>query len=158
MEKTLLQQVEDLVNPVLGYLGFRLIEREFVCESGEWKLRLYIDKEGGVNIDDCSKVSRAVGDVIEVEDLIDRPYALEVSSPGINRPLRYLEDFESHVGKVVKVKTKEKLNGRAKFKGELEKVENDTLFIRIDDEVYNVPYRELLKANVEEDFHFGKQK
>jgi ribosome maturation factor RimP len=142
-------------------MGFRLVEREYLCEQGKWVLRLYIDRldeqEEPVNIDDCANVSRSIQDLIEVEGIIEQNYLLEVSSPGLNRPLRYAEDFQRYVGSNVKLKTLHQIDGRGNFKGVLASFENNIITIIIDGEHYKIPYQELAKANVQAELKIGSK-
>lgn len=105
MQRPLVDELVDLVEPIVEDYGYELVDLEFKQEGPEWFLRIFIDKEGGVGLDDCVTVSREVGAILEVEDLIDRAYRLEVSSPGMDRPLKRPEDFERFSGERVKVKT-----------------------------------------------------
>jgi ribosome maturation factor RimP len=98
------KKVADLVDPILGELGFELVDVEYLSKHGRWVLRLYIDKEGGVTIDDCALVSREIGDLIDVKDIIRHEYVLEVSSPGLNRPLKKEKDFVWAIGKKIKLR------------------------------------------------------
>lgn len=144
----MLQQVEELVTPVLQNLGYELVEREFAQEGGRTILRLYIDKPGGVTIDDCERASRGIEDVIEVEGLIPQAYRLELSSPGIDRPLRRRADFERFRGSTVRLKTAEPVAGRSNYKGTLEGIEGDDILMVVDGSRYRVPYAKLAKARL----------
>ncbi|HPW45810.1 MAG TPA: ribosome maturation factor RimP [bacterium] len=147
----ILTKIEDLVSPVLANLGYELVDREFAVEGGRRILRIYIDRPGGVTIDDCSAASHAVEDLIEVEELIPEKYVLEISSPGINRPLRKREDFERYAGSIVRMKTRNPVGGRSNFKGELVGLSGDDVVVTIDGKNYNVPIAELGKARIDED-------
>ncbi|NIR14915.1 MAG: ribosome maturation factor RimP, partial [Desulfobacterales bacterium] len=96
---------------ILGGMGFELVDVQYLPKYGRWVLRLYIDKEGGVTIDDCAQVSREIGDLIDVKDVIMHEYILEVSSPGLNRPLKKETDFIWARGKRVKVRMAKPVNG-----------------------------------------------
>ncbi|MBI4126838.1 MAG: ribosome maturation factor RimP [Deltaproteobacteria bacterium] len=149
MNNSLFSKLEQLVSPVLANLGYRLIERDFLNEGGRWVLRLFIDRdEGGVTIADCERASRALEDLIEVEEIIDRPYVLEVSSPGIDRPLRYEEDFRRFVGSEVKLKTSAPVEGRSHYRGTLEGIEGGLLRMLVDGQRYEIPLALLLRAHV----------
>jgi len=105
MQRSLVDELLDLTEPILEDFGYELVDLEFKQEGSEWFLRIFIDKEGGVVLDDCASVSREVSAILEVENIIDRAYRLEVSSPGIDRPLKKPEDFERFSGQRVKIKT-----------------------------------------------------
>ncbi len=122
----------DLIEPVVRAEGRELVELEFRRESQGWVLRLYIDQEDGITVEDCAQVSRVVGDLLDVADLIRTPYHLEVSSPGLNRPLRKSRHFEQVVGKIIEVRTLEPLGNRRRFKGVLKGVEQDRITVRCD--------------------------
>lgn len=146
--RAILNKVEELAAPVIANLGYELIERELVMDAGRWTLRLYIDKEGGVTVDDCARVSRGVGDVIEVEGIVPMKYDLEVSSPGIDRPLRRRGDFEKFKGRQIRLKTLKQINGRGNYKGTLEGMDGDDIVIAVDGAAFKVPYSELAKAKI----------
>ena len=144
----MLEQVEELISPVLGQLGYELIEREYVQDAGGWILRLYIDKSDGITIDDCAKVSHSIEDLIEVEGLIPGNYRLEVSSPGLERPIRRRVDFEKLSGSTVKLKTLNPVDGRSNYRGILEGLDGDEIVMVVDGMRYRIPYCELAKARV----------
>ena len=148
VQVNLIDKIESLCEPVIAHIGFRLIEREFVQEQSGWVLRFYIDGPEVITVDDCATVSRALQDLLDVEDLIPHRYSLEVSSPGLDRPIRYPEDFMNFVGKVIRLKTTEQIDGRANFKGELTGFENDTITMTVDGESYHIPYQKLAKAKL----------
>ncbi len=107
MQRPLVDELLDFVVPILEDAGYELVDLEFKQEGPEWFLRIFIDKDGGVNLDDCASISREVSAILEVENVIDQAYRLEVSSPGMDRPLKKPEDFERFSGERVKVKTLE---------------------------------------------------
>lgn len=139
----------QLVAPVLAHLSYQLVACEFVQDSGRWVLRLYIDKEGGVTVGDCARASHAVEDLIVAEDLVPVRYVLEVSSPGLCRPLTRREDFERFLGERVRVKTQQPLEGRSNFNGVLTGLEGDAIVILIDGEQYRVPLSAVGKARLD---------
>jgi ribosome maturation factor RimP len=141
-------QVAELVEPILDEMGIELVDVEFLSQSGKWVLRLYIDKEAGVTIDDCVRVSREIGDLIDVKEAVTHEYTLEVSSPGIDRPLRKEKDFVGAIGKKVKVRMITPIDGRRSFTGYLKGFENDTLYIDIDGSSVTLPWAEVEKANL----------
>lgn len=149
--RSVLKKIEELVSPVFENLGYELVERELINEGGRWILRLYIDKEGGVSIDDCWRASHSVEDLIEVEEVIPVRYNLEVSSPGINRPLRRRRDFERFRGSRIRLKTQRPIGGRSSYTGTLEGIDGDDIVMTVDGARYRVPYSELARARLEAD-------
>lgn len=122
--------VDNLVRPIIENLGIELIETEYVKEGPNWYLRLYIDKRGGVSLEDCQTVNDAVTDVIDEADPISGAYVFEVSSPGLDRPLKTDKDFERYQGELVEVKLYAQKDGCDKFEGYLEGKENDIIRIK----------------------------
>jgi ribosome maturation factor RimP len=109
--------VRGVAQPILTDGGLELVEVEFRREARGWILRLYIDKPGGVTLDDCQRVSEELGDHLDVEDLIDHPYQLEVSSPGLDRPLTRDADFHAFAGRAAQITTREAVGGQRNFRG-----------------------------------------
>ena len=119
----------ELLEPVVAGMGYELVEIEFNSHPKNKVLRLYIDKEEGILIEDCSEVSRQVSAVIDVEDPISGFFNLEVSSPGLDRPLRKLEDYERFKDEMVKIKTSMPQDGQRNFKGQIKDVDKDSVLI-----------------------------
>mgnify|MGYP005825038649 FL=1 len=113
------QRTEQLLQPILDEHGFELVDVEYVKEGSNWYLRSYIDKEGGITIDDCELVSRSLSDALDREDFIDDPYIMEVSSPGLGRPLKKEKDFQRSLGKDVEVRLYRAVNHEKEFAGVL---------------------------------------
>lgn len=132
MLKVTIEAVIELIEPFLAHEGYELVDAEFKNEQRGWMLRVYVDKVGGVNLDDCATISREMGNMLDVEDIIPQKYYLEVSSPGLNRPLRLKEHFEKVLGSRIKVKTKLPIEGQRNFKVTLKAVSGDS--ITVDDE------------------------
>ena len=107
---------------------------EYVKEGSDYYLRVYADKEGGITINDCEIVNRALGDLLDKDDYIDDAYILEVSSPGLTRPLKKENDFKRGIGKLVEMKTFAKVNGAKEFEGILKAYDADTVTIELEDE------------------------
>jgi len=105
MAETTIKQIEAVALPVLEELGFELVEVQYRREQNGWVLRLVIDKQDGINLADCAAVSREISQLLDIEDFIDQAYSLEVSSPGLNRSLKSMADFERFVGRKAKIKT-----------------------------------------------------
>ncbi|MFQ6671949.1 MAG: ribosome maturation factor RimP [Candidatus Tectimicrobiota bacterium] len=115
----LIEKVTALVQPILEEEGLELVEVEFKRGAHRSFLRLFIDKPGGVTLDDCSVVSTQLGDLLDVEDPIPHRYILEVSSPGANRPLKRREDYERFLGRLVQITTRQPVGGQNPFTGRL---------------------------------------
>ncbi|MBP5158877.1 MAG: ribosome maturation factor RimP [Lachnospiraceae bacterium] len=111
-------------------LGFELVDVEYVKEGSDFYLRVYIDKEGGITVDDCETFSRRLDGPLDAEDFIDGPYILEVSSPGLTRPLKKDRDFERSIGKLVEVKLFKAFDGQKEFESELEAFDDKTISLK----------------------------
>ena len=150
------QSVRDLsklFEPVVESMGYELVGVEFLGAGGHGTLRVYIDRDEGVSLDDCAAISHQVSGILDVEEPIKQVYDLEVSSPGIDRPLFKLADFERFTGKTARIKLAVGLLGRKNFKGELQGVADSKLVtIEVDGEVYDLPYADIAKANLVGDF------
>jgi ribosome maturation factor RimP len=138
----------ELFEPVVSGMGFDLIEIEHFPNPKHGVLRLYIDKDGGVNVDDCSSVSRQISALIDVEDPIRGQFNLEVSSPGSDRPLRRLKDFQRFTGSLVKLKTVMPLEGQRNFKGRILEADEELLVIETDTEEISLPMNAIEKARI----------
>ena len=141
--------VRALVEPVVAASGLELVDVKYGRSPQGMTLRLVLDKAGGVGIDDCAEISRLAGDILDANDPIDGAYHLEVSSPGINRPLKKIGDFERFAGQRVFVETVEPINGRRRFKGLLEGVNNGTIAISADRLTFDIPYEKISKARLD---------
>ena len=142
------QQLQVLLEPSVSSLGYRLWGVEYVAQGRSALLRVYIDHNDGITVDDCAKVSHQVSGVLDVEDPIASEYRLEVSSPGMDRPLFALDQFAQAVGETVKVKLRMNYEGRRNFKGRLTGVEGDDVVVLVDDHEYLFPLVDIEKANV----------
>ncbi|MBE5891368.1 MAG: ribosome maturation factor RimP [Lachnospiraceae bacterium] len=127
-------KAEQLVAPILAEHHFELVDAEYVKEAGTWYLRLYIDKEGGITVDDCEIVSRAMDPILEEEDYIPDAYIFEVSSPGLGRPLKKERDYVRNMGKDVEIRTYKAIDHAKEFTGALKAYDKDTVTITIGDE------------------------
>lgn len=112
-------QAEALLQPIVENLGFELVDVEYVKEGGTWYLRAYVDKEGGITINDCETVSRAFSEKLDEKDFIDEAYIMEVSSPGLGRPLKKEKDFARSLGKEVEIRTFRPIQHEKEFYGVL---------------------------------------
>jgi ribosome maturation factor RimP len=147
-----IRKVTESVTPVLDEMGFELVDIEYLSQYGRWVLRIYADKEGGITLDECARVSREVGNLLDVKDIIPNEYVLEVSSPGLNRPLKKEKDFERAIGKNVKIKMVAPINGRRRFAGYLKKVVQGTVYLEIDNNLFALSGKDIEKANLVYDF------
>lgn len=151
-------RVSELVQPILDSIGLELVELEYKPEGRGWVLRLFIDKPAGVTLDDCSAVSRELSEILDVEDFIHEKYNLEVSSPGISRPLRKEADYRRCIGRLVKIRTFELLsdeagNRRKTFLGELLGLEGGVVTVHLKEgQIASIPLEKIAKANLEFEF------
>ena len=144
-----MQDLTALFEPVVESMGYELVGVEFHSSEHHGVMRVFIDHENGITVDDCARVSRQISAVIDVEDPIEMAFDLEVSSPGINRPLFKLSDFEKFTGKTAKIKLGVALNGRKNFSGVLQGIDdNQQVIIDVDNEIYELPYPDIAKANL----------
>jgi len=143
-------QLEALLSPVVVSLGYEFVGMEYLPQGKHSLLRLYIDKPDGITVDDCSTVSHQVSGVLEVEDPISGHYVLEVSSPGLDRPLFKFEDFERFSGHNVQIKLQIPLDGRRNFKGLLQGVQADgqLVDVEIDEALISLPWDRIEKARL----------
>ena len=152
LKQTIEEKARALAEPLVSSEGLELVDVEFVRDPQGWVLRLYIDKPGGrVGLDDCSKISHALDPALDVEDFIPHEYHLEVSSPGLNRPLRKPEHFRRVVGQKVKVKTFAPLGEppRRSFSGVLTDVEEAAVTLEVEGAgPFRIPLRDIAKAHL----------
>jgi ribosome maturation factor RimP len=151
VEREILDRVRAMVDPILLNEGMELVDIEYRRESKGWILRLYLDKEGGITLDDCTRVSQEVERSLDVEDFIQTPYTLEVSSPGLTRPLKTEKDFIKYCHRLIKVKTVDPIENRRQFKGRLLGVSENRIEIEVDGGVFQIPLSNVAKANLEID-------
>ena len=147
-------KIEDTIwkmaEPVVLENGLELIDVEYVKEGAEWYLRLFLDKEGedGVDLDDCELISRKLSDLLETADPITQAYRLEVSSPGIERPLKRTKDFQRFKGEKVQIKTFSDVEGKKQFIGILGETTEDTVMIEVEVVPIGIPRKKISKANL----------
>lgn len=127
------QRTEALVTPIIEKNNFELVDVEYIKEVGTWYLRVYIDKEGGIAVDDCEVVSRALGEELDRDDFIEEAYILEVSSPGLGRPLKKEKDYQRALGKEVEVRTYRTIEKQKEFVGILRAYDDQTITLEIDE-------------------------
>ncbi|MDG1953244.1 MAG: ribosome maturation factor RimP [Gammaproteobacteria bacterium] len=140
--------IDDLVSPIVLALDLELWGCELVRQGKYSLIRVYIDRESGVDISDCEKVSRQVSAVFDVEEPITEEYTLEVSSPGLERPLFRLEQFRKYVGSIIQLRMKKPQDGRKKFKGDLVRVDDDSIVLSVDGGEVEFQYTNIDKANL----------
>jgi len=128
------QQTEELLLPIIESHSFELVDVEYVKEAGTWYLRAYIDKPGGITVDDCEVVSRAFSDILDEKDYIEDTYIFEVSSPGLGRPLKKEKDFARSIGEEVEIRTYRAIDRQKEFIGILVEYDKDTVTIEYEDE------------------------
>lgn len=141
-------ELRALIEPVVESLGCELWGLEYLTQGRHATLRLFIDKEDGVLVEDCALVSRQVSAVMDVEDPIAGEYDLEVSSPGADRSLYTLEQYKRYIGERVKVQLRVPFEGRRKFTGLLSAVESDDIVVAVDQNEYLLPIGSIDKANI----------
>lgn len=140
--------VEEMVQPYLDEHGFELVDVEYVKEGSNWFLRVFVDKDGGIDIDDCGLISEHLSQKLDENDPIPTAYFLEVSSPGAERPLKKKEDVAKSVGKNVFVTVYEPINGVKEFEGKLESFDNEELVIQTAKKQHVIPYAKVASARL----------
>ncbi len=148
-------RVTGLAGPILSSLGLELVDIEYKREGRAMVLRLFIDREGGITLEDCATVSRELAEILEVEDFISAQYTLEVSSPGLNRPLKKAADYERYRGRLIRIKTFELLpddagNPRKTFLGDLLGLDGGIVRVKLTEgQTAGIPLEKIAKANLE---------
>ncbi len=142
------EQLTAMIAPVVDSLACELWGLEYMGGGRDKTLRIYIDKKEGVGVEDCEAVSRQVSAILDVEDPIAGEYTLEVSSPGLERPLYTLAQYTAYVGEQIAVKLRVPFDGRRKFKGRLSGIENEDIVLVVDDHEFLLPIDAIEKANV----------
>jgi ribosome maturation factor RimP len=152
MIKNLIEAITELTEPIISSEGLELIDVEYQKEPRGWVLRFYVDTEGGVTINHCSRLSQQIGDVLEIKDIIPHAYVLEVSSPGLNRILKREKDFSGSIGKTIKVKTCQPIEQRKNFQGTLLDCAQEKVTLKIDNQDVVIPLSLISKAHIV--YHF----
>jgi ribosome maturation factor RimP len=152
MSETVIKQVEAVALPVLKELGFELVEVLYRREQTGWILRLAIDKQDGISLDDCASISREISQLLDIEDFVDQAYSLEVSSPGLNRPLKSMAEFERFVGRLAKIKTIEPIAGEHVFIGKINKTEGESIVLEVGSKEVTILFSQVAKARLEVEF------
>ena len=126
-------RTEELITPILDRMNFELVDVEYVKEGGTWYLRAYIDKEGGITVNDCEAVAREMNEILDKEDFVEDSYVFEVSSPGLGRPLKKEKDYIRSMGKEVEIRTYRAINREKEFYGILSAYDENTVTIKTED-------------------------
>lgn len=142
------KKLNDMFEPVIESMAYELIGVELTGSGNGTVLRIYIDAEKGITVDDCQAVSYQVSGILDVEDPLQNHYTLEVSSPGLDRPLVKPQHFQQFIGELVKIRSTEAVLGRKNFKGILESFDGEYLYVAVDNEVYEIPFDIVEKANL----------
>lgn len=152
MSKNVTAITEELVLPILERKGFELVDVEFKKEGSNWVLRVYIDKDGGIDIEECGEVSEELSALLDDRDPIPQAYLLEVSSPGAERPLKKDKDIQQAVGKQIHIRTYEAIDKQKEFEGKLVSFDGDNLVLEIKDKTrvksVTIPYASVAKARL----------
>jgi ribosome maturation factor RimP len=151
MNETVAERVWEIAEPLVTHEGLEMVDVEFRRETRGMVLRLYLDREGGISLDDLARVSRQLGDLLDVHDAVPGAYTLEVSSPGINRRLRRPEHFRRYLGKRVRVRTAGPVAGRRGFFGTLQSVDSDGIVVDEGGRSHVIRFIEIAQANYEPD-------
>ena len=126
-------RTEELITPILDRMNFELVDVEYVKEGGTWYLRAYIDKEGGITVNDCEAVAREMNEILDREDFVEDSYVFEVSSPGLGRPLKKEKDFQRNLGEEVEVRTFRAIEGQKEFTGVLKAYDKESVTIELEE-------------------------
>jgi len=149
-KEELLTRLEELIQPYLMTQGVELVDLEFTQpRRGRATLRLFVDREGGITLEEITRVSRVVGELLDVHDLISPSYNLEVSSPGLTRQLKKPRDFERYAGRLVRLTTKGLWQGKQVHRGILQSLENGEIALGIGTETIRIPLAEVAKARLD---------
>ena len=143
------QQIQQLLEATVEAMGFELWGLEYVSQGRHSVLRLYIDAEQGINVDDCAAVSHQVGAVLDVEEPISGEYTLEVSSPGLDRLLFKLAQYPAYTGEMIDLRLRSPFEGRRKFKGILKGIEGEDVVVQVDDHEFLLPHNAIEKARID---------
>ena len=148
--------VQKLAEEITQANNYELVHVEFLQDGKQWVLRIYLDKEGGITIDDCKKVSRQLSYELDAEDIIPHHYSLEVSSPGVDRVMGKIEDYKKYADNNIVIRLKQPHEGRKKFNGKLLGINNEktNVIVEIDNDEYNIPFDLIKKANLKIDINF----
>jgi ribosome maturation factor RimP len=144
--KAVQRRVEEIADSLLRDEGLELVDLEYRREGRRWVLRLFIDKEGGVTVEDCATVSRELGDILDAKDAVPEAYVLEVSSPGLNRRVRKRKDFSRFAGRKVEVRLTAPQEGRRKIVGRILGVEGEAVVVAAPEATYSIALEDIARA------------
>ncbi len=148
LQKKMISLTWDIGGPLCTAEGIELVHVEFQREPGGRVLRAYIDRPGGVSLDDCSGISRQLSDILDIKMDTDLPYTLEVSSPGLDRPISKKEDFNRFAGETARIRTAQPINGQKNFKGTLVGMFDDCVHLQLEKETVVILYEDIMKARL----------
>lgn len=151
------ERVVALCEPVIDQLGFECVHLEYVNEEGRRVLRFYIDRpdDSGVNVDDCATVSRQLNVLLDVDDIVPGSYDLQVSSPGLDRPLGRRRDFAAQLGETVRLESHAPVNGRRRWTGILQTLDGGDVIVEVDGQDHRVPFDKIKRAKLKYAFGVG---
>lgn len=142
------KSVWEFIEPLLKETSYEIYDVEYVKEGSEWYLRIYIDKDGGIDLDDCETVTDLINDPLDELDPISEPYFLEVSSPGVERNLKSTEHFQSAIGEKIRVKTFAKIDNKKEWVGTLIGFNEEGITVNAEGKNVNIPFDKIAKANI----------
>ena len=146
------RQVEEVAESLVTSAGMELVDLEYRREGSRWVVRLFIDKDGGVTVDDCAYISRQLGDLLDVKDIIPQAYVLEVSSPGLDRRIRKKEDFSRFAGRKIQLRLVSPIEGRKKIVGQLVGIEDEAVIVAAAEGRCSIALEDIKKANLVHEF------
>lgn len=152
MAETVIERVEAVALPVLEESGLELVDVQYQREQNGWILRLIIDKQDGLNLNDCAAVSREISQLLDIENFIDQAYNLEVTSPGLDRPLKSIAEFERFVGRQAKIKTIDPIAGEHVFIGKIKRTEGESIVLEVGTKEVTILFSQVAKARLEVEF------
>jgi ribosome maturation factor RimP len=147
-----LNVIEQIINPKLVELGIELVDIQYTREGGRWFLRIFIDQPTGIGLEDCQLVSESIDPLLDEYDPIPHAYTLEVSSPGLDRPLKKPADFARFAGEHVKLTTFAPVEGRRKFKGKIIAAENHSITLDVQGDKFVLPFEQVASARLSPEF------
>ena len=152
MAETVIERVEAVALPVLEESGLELVDVQYRREQNGWILRLIIDKQDGLSLNDCAAVSREISQLLDIENFIDQAYNLEVTSPGLDRPLKSIAEFERFVGRKAKIKTIDPIAGEHVFIGKIKRTEGESIVLEVGTKEVTILFSQVAKARLEVEF------